>query len=245
MENESEFEIQVTQAYGESVSYQALAERLTQLMSAGNPYAIYHLGTLYENGQGVEKNNTTALSHYVLADQMGLSQAKYKMGLICEFGQCGVGLSYEVAYDIYKEASDFGSSDAQCQLGGLYERGHGVEQDLQKAAYYYKLSSDNGNGRAKFLLADLYLKGIGVEKSLTEALELLHQAAALKNSQAQLWLAVHYKYGHDLPRDYIRAHTYASLASVNADNQADKNAAIEFRDQIFFLMSDDEKKAVF
>jgi len=244
MKSLSEYELEVNGAYEEIVSYEALAEKLLHQSNEGNPYATYYLGTLYENGTGVEQNNNTALSHYIVADKFGLPQAKYQMGLTCEFGRCGVGQSYEVASKIYKEAADLGHSDAQCQLGGLYERGYGVEQNYETAAHYYKLASDNGNARAKFLLADSYMNGLGITKSVTEALNLFHQAAELGHGGSQLILAVRYKHGDELPRDYVKAYGYADLASNNALNEYDKNAAIGLRDEIFALMSDTEKKAV-
>jgi len=244
MSNLSQYELEVSQAYNEANDYETLAEKLNKLMDNENSVAIYHLGTLYENGNGVEQDNHNALSHYILADKMGLPQAKYQMGITCEFGRCGVGQSYEVAAKIYKEASDLGHSGAQCQLGGLYERGYGVEQSHETAAHYYKLAAKNGNATATFLLADCYMNGIGVIKSVTEALNLHHQAAQLGNGNSQLILSVKYKHGDDLPVDYVKAYKYANLASSSASSDSDKEAAIGLRDEIFALMSDDEKKAI-
>lgn len=244
MKSLSEYELEVNEVYKNAAGYEALAVELLYLSNEGNPYATFYLGTLYENGTGVEQNNNTALSHYVMADQLGLPQAKYQMGVTCEFGRCGVTQSYEVASKIYKEAADLGHSDAQCQLGGLYERGYGVEQNFETATHYYKLASENGNARAKFLLADCYLNGLGITKSVTEALKLFHHAAELGHGGSQLILAVRYKHGDELLCDYVKAYTYADSASHNALNDSDKNAAIGLRDEIYALMSDTEKKAV-
>lgn len=245
MKSFREYAIEVDQAYADAETDEALFKKIYELFDEGNPYATYCLGTLYENGIGVEQDNSTALSYYVVADNMGLPEAKYQLGVTCEFGRCGVTQSYEVAAKIYKEAADLGHSDAQCQLGGLYERGYGVEKNIESAVNYYKLASDNQNARAKFLLAGCYMDRSGVARSLTEALNLFHQAADLGHGMAQLMLAARYKYGDDLPRDYIKAYAYADLASKNARNESDKSAAIELRDQIYGLMSDDEKNSVF
>jgi len=242
MKSLSEYEIEVNSTIGEANSYEALADELNRLSNEGNPYAIYYLGRLYEFGNGVEQNNTTALSYYVTADKMGLPQAKYQLGLTCEFGRCGVTQSHEVALRIYKEAADLGHSDAQCQIGGLYEFGRGTEQSYALAAHYYNLASENGNDRAKFLLADCYMKGNGVSKNVTEALKLLHEAAKLGNGNARLILSVRYKYGDDLPVDYLKAYKYADLASNSATNESDKSAAMELRDEIYLMMSDEEKR---
>ena len=102
MKSFGEYELEVKRMYETVVGYEALVEELLRLSNDGNPYATFYLGTLYENGTGVEQNNITALSHYVIADKMGLPQAKYQMGVTCEFGRCGVAQSYEVALKIYK-----------------------------------------------------------------------------------------------------------------------------------------------
>ena len=245
MQNFHDSELLVLDAVEESSDYHALVQKITQLSDEGNSYATYYLGTLYEDGVGVEQSNTTALSHYVLADQMGLPQAKYQMGVICEFGRCGVSQSYEVASKIYQEAADLGHSDAQLQLGGLYERGYGVEKNYVTAAHYYRLASDGDNARAKFLLSDFYIKGLGVTKSVTDALKLLHQAAKLGHGFSQLILALRYRYGEDLPIDYEKAYAYADLAVNSAVNDTDKTAAVDLRDQIFMLLSDQQKKDLF
>lgn len=245
MKTFKEFESEINIVFNEAMNHEALVEKLQFLLKDGNPYASLNLGFLYENGNGVEQNYTEALAHYVLADQMGLPEAKYQMGVTCEFGRCGVAQSYEIAAKIYAEAAGLGHSDAQCQLGGLYERGYGVEQSSEKAAHYYKLASESGNARATFLLADAFTKGIGVVQSTTEALNLYHQAAELGHGFSQLILATKYKYGDELPCDYVKAYTYADLASKSALNDTDKTAAIGLRDEIFSKMNDDEKKVIF
>ena len=244
MKSLSEYELEVNSLYAEAISSETLAEKLLLLAGEGNPHAMLELGTLYEKGSGVEQNNNAAISQYVLAGEMGLLQAKYQLGVTWEFGRCGVAPSYELASKIYKEVADLGHSDAQCQLGGLYERGYGVEQNHETAALYYKLSSENGNTRATFLLADCYMNGLGVIKSVTEALNLFHKAANQGHGFSQLILAVRYKHGHELPTDYVKAYTYADLASHNATTESDRSSAIRLRDEIYGRMSDAEKNAV-
>jgi TPR repeat protein len=78
-------------------------------------------------------------------------------------------------------------------------------------------------------LADFLVNGVGVTKSVTEALNLFHQSAELGNDTSQLILAARYKYGDELPRDYVKAYTYANLASTNTQNKSDKEAAIELQ----------------
>ena len=244
MTNISKHELEVNEAFNEATSYEALAEKLDRMSEEGNAYAILNLATFYEKGMGVEQNNSQALSRYLAADVMGLPEAKYQMGLISEFGRCNVAPSNEIAAKIYREAADLGHAEAQFRLGGLYYRGVGIGQDLVEAARYFKLAADNGVAQGKFFLAESYLNGQGVVESLTEALNLYHQAAQLGHGFSQLILANRYRHGDALPRDYVKAYSYANLAANSTQDESDKAAAIGLRDEIFALMSDDDKKAV-
>jgi len=241
MKTFGEYQLEVDAIFAQCLTYEEAFARLGDLVSDNNPVAIFNLGLLYESGDGVAQNNTTALAHYITADQLGLLAAKYRLGVITEFGQCGVGQSFEVAAGIYQEAADLGHSEAQCQLGGLFERGLGVEKNDALAFRYYQLASDGGLLRAKFLVADCFLNGKGVAQSVTEALKLFHQAAEAGHGFSQLVLGNLYRHGHELPLNYVMAYHYANLACLSATNESDKSAAIGLRDEIYNLMSDEEK----
>jgi TPR repeat protein len=245
MKTYEEFDLDVRNVYANASNYEAVVQELSSLANDGNPIAAFNLGGLYEIGEHVEQSNANAIAYYVLADKLGLIEAKYQLGVTCEFGRCGVGQSHEVAAKIYQEAADLGHSNAQCQLGGLYGSGKGVEKNLERALHYYRLASDSGNARATFLLADSYMNGLGTSQSVTEALILYHKAANAGHGFSQLILATKYQHGDDLPRDYVNAYKYANMAYESAKNESDKKAALGLRDSIFARMSDDEKRVCF
>jgi len=60
---------------------------------------------------------------------------------------------------------------AQCDLGILYNNGHGVEGDYKKAREYYELAAAQGNAKAQNNLGDLYYNGSGVERDYEKAKE--------------------------------------------------------------------------
>jgi TPR repeat protein len=88
------------------------------------------------------------------------------------------------------------------------------------------------------------MKGLGVNKNVSEAINLFHQAAALGHGNSQLILALMYKYGDEVPLDYIKAYKYADLASGTAINDSDRATAMGLRDDIYLLMSDKEKNFI-
>ena len=61
-------------------------------------------------------------------------------------------------------------------LGGMYEKGEGIEQDTGKAAALYRQTCEGGNMGGCYSLGWMYEKGEGVEKDTDEAAALFRQA---------------------------------------------------------------------
>ena len=73
-------------------------------------------------------------------------------------------------------AAELGDSDAQRNLGLLYEEGKGVRQDYQTAKKWYEKAAKQKNGGAQFLLGNLYENGNGVRQNYAQAKEYFGQA---------------------------------------------------------------------
>ena len=54
----------------------------------------------------------------------------------------------KIAFSYFMNAAKTGDAQAQYYIGYFYERGIGVEQDIEQAVHYYTLSADNGWGAA-------------------------------------------------------------------------------------------------
>ena len=54
-----------------------------------------------------------------------------------------------------KKSAEQGNAYAQSNLGGFYERGEGVEKDLNKACEWYQKSAEQGEDYPKYLLERL------------------------------------------------------------------------------------------
>ena len=77
---------------------------------------------------------------------------------------------YETAYAVWLPLAENGSAAAQFNIGLLYDKGAGREQDLRQAVDWYARSADNGFGRAQFRLGELHEAGEGVaERDLVQA----------------------------------------------------------------------------
>ena len=65
----------------------------------------------------------------------------------------GVLIDHKQAVKWYRKAAEQGNANAQYNLGGMYEVGHGVPEDLVTAYAWAKIAYANGNkGAPKFKL---------------------------------------------------------------------------------------------
>ncbi len=67
-----------------------------------------------------------------------------------------------LAVSWYRKAADQGNAYAQYTLGGMYDRGEGVEKDAVQAVSWYRKAADQGNAYAQYNLGRMYDSGEGV-----------------------------------------------------------------------------------
>lgn len=78
-----------------------------------------------------------------------------------------------------------------CNLGRCFEKGSGVEKDMEQAAYYYEQAANHGDTpcrSAQYLLGRCYENGTGVKKDLELAMHYYHLAAKNGYTLAQIRL---------------------------------------------------------
>lgn len=120
-------------------AYQQAAEQ-------GDPEAQLQLGLLYEQGNGVARDQEEALNWFTLAAEQGNAAAQANLGDLFEFGD-GIR-SNKAAAHYYRLAARQGYRDAQLDLGRLYELGKGVPQDPVEAYRWYDLAARQGDATA-------------------------------------------------------------------------------------------------
>lgn len=85
--------------------------------------------------------------------------------------------------DYYRTASEYGSAEADCTLGGLYYSGlaipgkKGVDRNLEKALEYFDEAATGGSVPAMQRLGLIYADGMGVEPDPKKALPYFRGAA--------------------------------------------------------------------
>ena len=80
-------------------------------------------------------------------------------------------------FESIEALAEKGDAVAQYNLGLMYIRGHGVEQDFNEAFKWTKKAADQGFGEAQYNLGLLYSNGDGVLKDDKEAVKWWRKAA--------------------------------------------------------------------
>ena len=112
-----------------------------------------------------------------------------------------------------RRAALSGSARAQNSLGGCYESGDGVREDLLEARRWYLLSARQGFSQAQYNLGLLYRYGRGVDRDDAEALQWFRKAAEKGHAKAQLHVGHAYRFARGVDRnDTVAIRWYAQSA---------------------------------
>lgn len=117
----------------------------------------------------------------------------------------------------YRKAAEQGHSEAQNNLGTLYQRGLGVTQDDTEAVLWYQFAAEQGEPIAQYNLATRYRLGEGVPLDLTEAIKWLRRSAKQDYRDAVADLGVAYWLGHGVAKDIVRAAAVLDAAAEMGD----------------------------
>lgn len=148
-------------------------ELFEKLYTLGDARGAEMLATAYQNGDGVEQDDTKAMEWNFRAVNMGSGRGWANVGQMYEKGQ-GVAQSYEKAVMFYTLSMDEKLSNPDFKgpryAGVLYEKGFTNDagefiQDLEKAAACYLIAADHGDATACAYIGRFYQEGTGVEQN--------------------------------------------------------------------------------
>jgi TPR repeat protein len=120
---------------------------------------------------------------------------------------------YAAAAHWYRRAADQGNSEAQNNVGWLYENGRGVAQDYGEAMRWFRLAAEQANAPAQANIGRLYENGRGVAQDYGEAMRWYRTAADNGGAIGQVNVGRLYANGRGVPQDYSEAmHWYRKAA---------------------------------
>ena len=216
-------------------------EELTRLSEKEqNSEAKYHLGRIYSEGKGVEKDLQTALKFYREAAEQGNGKAALKLGNMYYTGS-ELEKDYPAAFKWYSIAAEKGNYPAQYNIGLMYEEGSGVKKDYIKAFQFYKKSGEQGYAPAQIVVGRMFLNGIGTPQDYAQAVFWYKLAADQGNTEAQMKLAKLYANTsvRGLPFNIIGAHIYFNLIAAYASSPLKEEGA-KLRDELTGKMRNED-----
>ena len=139
--------------------YAKAFEILDILAQQGNAQAQQALGVMYENGQGIKKDETLALSLYRQAAAKNNESAQYLLANLLE-RKSSLSNNQSEAIKWYRLAATNGHPNAQYRMGQLEMTGiNGSTPDLLKASYWFGLSAAQGDPQAQLQYGLLLMQG--------------------------------------------------------------------------------------
>ncbi|KXS21184.1 kinase-like protein [Gonapodya prolifera JEL478] len=190
--------------------------------------AMNKLGECYEDGDGVEKNPSQAVSWYRKAADQGHALAQNNLGQ-CYLDGFGVEKNLTQAVALFRKAADQGCPAGQFSMGLCYGMGNGVEMDTARAVQWVRKAAEQGFAEAQNQMGICYRDGFGVTIDFSKSVEWFLKAAERGNSDGQNTLGCYYKDGSFLKKDYSKAIEWFRRAAEqgNADAQTSMGAAYE------------------
>ncbi len=123
------------------------------------------------------------------------------------------------------EKARSGDTQAMYDVARRYERGRGVDMDMQQAIAWFRKCASAGNPACQARLGILYFAGRGVPQDHRKALELLRPAAKAGIPMAQYQLGLMYQYGTGVAQNRNTAVQWYKRALENGDYRAEAKLA--------------------
>jgi TPR repeat protein len=137
---------------------------ISSAIELGHSQAMFHMGMMYDNGIGVQRNALVANDWY-LKSRKAESPGKRTFTFYKDKGDGLVEVQYsEILKDLISQAEN-GDAEIQFQLARVYDDGKLVPRDFDKALHWYKKSAMNEYEEAQFTMGYFYCRGIGVKKN--------------------------------------------------------------------------------
>lgn len=107
---------------------------------------------------------------------------------------------YVSAFSLLKPLAEQGNSEAQANLGLMYELGQGVNKDFFEAFKWYRSAAEQGTAWAQTNLGFAYINGRGTNQDDKEGVKWLRRAAMQGNTKAQEVIGAMYNRGRGVPQ---------------------------------------------
>lgn len=137
--------------YYDSFDYTQALKSFIPLAEHGDIFSQYYLGTMYQNGRGVEKDYVQAIHWYRKAAEQGHARAQSILGNMY-FRGIGVESDEKEGLKWSLKAARQGDAEAQSTLGYLY----GNNGDQTRSLFWRTKAAQQGDAIRQYQLAEAY-----------------------------------------------------------------------------------------
>jgi uncharacterized protein len=184
------------------------AQALEYAATQGDALALWKLGRMYADGDGVPHNDLRAFEYFSkIADENAedppnspnasvVASAFVALGAYFLDGIKGTYVKSDVtrAHEMFRyAASYFGDPNAQYNLARLYLEGTGVDSNARQAARWFNLAAEKGHIQAQALLGHLLVTGEGVPRQCARGLMWLTLARDGADPVKDKWISSLYQ----------------------------------------------------
>jgi TPR repeat protein len=141
--------------------HKSVDRKIEALALQGDADAQNKLGRMYEQGKGVQVDDSLAAKWFALAADQNHADAQNNLGRMYAAGK-GVPQDYVKAFQLFRKAAERGHEIAQFNVGNSYYEGRGIAEDKAEAFRWYLLSANQGDPGAQVNIGIMYLKGESV-----------------------------------------------------------------------------------
>ena len=180
---------------------------------ATNGACMNLLGTFYERGVGMDRDEAAAADCYRRAADSGNAKGALNFALACEYGR-GVPTNAALALAYYEAAARAGLAEGMLRTGLCHLYGTGTPRDGRAAAEWFARGARAGSADAAGFLGRCAARGIGMPKDARAALRWLREAVSAGDPEFRADLVRALRESGPDPR--LRAELVAQLeASAN------------------------------
>lgn len=190
------------------------------LANEGDVEAINAIASMYEHGQGVDKDSMKAFRQFERSANLGNVTGQYNLGRLYEQGVNGARNTFE-AVNWLKKAADQQYTLAMDYLARIYFHGRGVNRSYEKSYHWIARSGGATTAEKHYFIGYLSLKGHVINKNLKDAHSHLLTAAQAGLADAQYHLGEMYRLGEYVEADEEKALSWLKKAMLQNHEPAE------------------------
>jgi len=118
-------------------NYKDAAEKYKSAADGGDAAALYRIGQMYAEGQGVAKNDKEAAKYILQSADQDFGPARMTAAAWYLSGKRGIPKDEKKAFEYLSKEAEQKNPSAMFSLGCLYAKGMGVEKDANLATKWF------------------------------------------------------------------------------------------------------------